>query len=242
MKNRINVSYCLFVLLLSMVLNVMGQTNNAEQQESYKSEVLPGAEVDRDYLKKEAEKLNFSESEPPKETPQEVPEKIPKVHSVKKKAPVALPVNLIYWFAFAVLAAGLVWLLFRLKSARTETDEADLGIHTEHGIDADRLKKLKIDQELELALQAKDIRMAVRVLFLKNLKLLMEKGWIYPALEKTNMEYVAELNGRPQQQDLLEVTRIFEWVWYGEADLSTEQFLGIKVAFDKVYQSIHQYR
>lgn len=239
MKTRRNVAYYLMVLFFITALNLTGQSSNAEVQESYRSEVLPGAEVDRDYLKKEADKLNFKESEPPKEKPKKTEEKIPEFKLPSKKVAPALPVNLIYWFAFAVLAVGLVLLLFRLKAASTETEESDLAIHTEQWIDANRLKKLKIDQELESALQAKDIRMAVRILFLKNLKLLMEKGWISPALEKTNMEYVAELKGRPQQQDLLEVTRIFEWVWYGEAHLSMEQYSGIKGEFDKVYHNIN---
>ncbi len=70
----------------------------------------------------------------------------------------------------------------------------------------------------------------------------MEKGWIEPAAQKTNMDYVRELNGREIQQDAQKTTFIFEYVWYGQAPLNTTVFAEYKSQFDQLSHRIQSIR
>lgn len=211
----------------------------SDAQEYYEREPLSGPSADPNWMKNEADKLNFDEETAPEPREKKRAREMPKSTVTPISTGGGVSAQLIYWIAFAALVVGLVLLLFKLGVTGSAENDEDLKIESET-IDADRLKRMRVDDELSLALQQQNLRLAIRVLFLKNLKLLMEKGWIYPAAEKTNMDYVRELVGRKQQGDFVHVTQIFEVVWYGDAHLDDTVFQRIKREFERTYDLINQ--
>lgn len=78
----------------------------------------------------------------------------------------------------------------------------------------------ELDAYLRNALQSGDLRLAVRIHFLKILKLLAETNKITLRKEKTNSDYVREYARTENPDEFRHITYFYELVWYGESHLS----------------------
>ena len=70
----------------------------------------------------------------------------------------------------------------------------------------------------------KDFRSAIRYRFLSVLKTLSDKDKITWMPEKTNQDYISELKEETSKKQLLDLTYIFDYVWYGEFSLSQSDY------------------
>lgn len=73
-----------------------------------------------------------------------------------------------------------------------------------------------------------DFRSAVRYQFLFVLKKLSDKKLISWNPEKTNKDYVAELNAPHLKDEFFQLSYIFDYVWYGEFSISEESYQKFK--------------
>ncbi len=69
-----------------------------------------------------------------------------------------------------------------------------------------------------------DFRSAIRYQFLLILKKLTDQNAISWHPEKTNQDYIAELQNQNLKNDFRELARIFEYIWYGEFPVSAEDY------------------
>ncbi|MEC5393723.1 DUF4129 domain-containing protein [Bergeyella sp. RCAD1439] len=69
-----------------------------------------------------------------------------------------------------------------------------------------------------------DFRRAVRYQFLYVLKKMTDRGVLEWMPDKTNRDYVEELAGHPKQRDFARLSRVFDYVWYGEFSLERSQY------------------
>jgi hypothetical protein len=60
---------------------------------------------------------------------------------------------------------------------------------------------------------------------------LNEKGFIKYELEKTNWTYVYELSQTDLNDDFVELTKYFDYIWYGEFALNEENYQMLKSKF-----------
>ena len=95
------------------------------------------------------------------------------------------------------------------------------------------------DEKIQKAIDANDHRMAVRYMYLKTLQLLNAKQWIQYHAEATNHEYVLQMNSRKQGSDFRFLTRIYDYVWYGEFALTAEQFDVVNNNFRHFYNTVN---
>lgn len=95
-----------------------------------------------------------------------------------------------------------------------------------------------LDEKLQQALRAGDHRLGVRYLFLKTLALLDSGGLIRFHIQATNQEYLRQLNGAVQEPRFRFLTEAYEFVWYGDFLLSSEQFDRLNHYFQDFYKSI----
>ena len=116
-----------------------------------------------------------------------------------------------------ILILVLVLLLIRVLGVRSNQKLKPLGTQMtaldraeEHLPSADLLSLL------EQALALKDYRSALRLHYLLALQELDAMGWIRHGKEKTNMAYVMELDGKEIQGEFRVLTRVSEFVWYGD--------------------------
>lgn len=88
----------------------------------------------------------------------------------------------------------------------------------------DDILTMDLDAEIAAAENAGEHRKAVRLQYLRSLKLLSERGRIAWAPSKTNIDYLSELRGGALETEFRRITRIFEYAWYGEMELSRDQY------------------
>jgi hypothetical protein len=82
-----------------------------------------------------------------------------------------------------------------------------------------------------------DYRMAVRYNYLYILQLMGEKGLVVLEPQKSDAHYQAELRGKPPASDFSTITLQYEYVWYGEFSLNTEQYQSIAAGYRKFIET-----
>jgi hypothetical protein len=102
----------------------------------------------------------------------------------------------------------------------------------------ENINELDLDAEIEAFLQQKNFRSATRFLYLKLLKLLSQKSLIEWSPEKTNHDYVNELNGSHYQPLFKQLSFIYEYVWYGHFDPDNSQFEPINENFQNTFNQL----
>jgi hypothetical protein len=99
-------------------------------------------------------------------------------------------------------------------------------------IASENIFDINYQREIEKAVNARDYRLAVRLMFLRLLKQLSQKKIIEYKQERTNLDYLSQLNSTGYYNDFFRLTRNYEYVWYGKFDVSRETFGVIKNQFE----------
>jgi hypothetical protein len=138
---------------------------------------------------------------------------------------------LIAFFLFVIYRIIVVNKLFLFYSAKKPkaTDSGD-------GVDID---DDNLDEKIQKAVADKDHRLAVRYMYLKALRLLNDKQWIRYHADGTNYEYVNQMSGHKLANDFGFLTRVYDYVWYGEFTLTEEQFDIVYKNFGHFYNNVN---
>jgi hypothetical protein len=144
--------------------------------------------------------------------------------------------RMLYWgLAFAVVLF-LLWKLFFSSSALFARNRK---IHPETAeVIEEEITLNQMDQLVEKAIRAKDYRLATRYLFLQTLTLLGEKELLLLAPQKTNYQYVRELDGKSYQDSFSALTLRYEYAWFGNFALVLSQFNEIHNGFKKFREQV----
>ncbi len=102
----------------------------------------------------------------------------------------------------------------------------------------ENIHEINFDDAIEDALQVKDYRLAVRLLYLRCLKQLSDKNIINWKIDKTNQTYLNEIGDLDQRRLFALVTRQFEYVWYGDFPVDIESFQTISNIFQDFKQQL----
>jgi hypothetical protein len=101
----------------------------------------------------------------------------------------------------------------------------------------ERLHETDLMRYLREALAQKDYAVATRLYYLQMLKDLSASGHIRWAKAKTNRSYMLELTNHKLHPQMLENTRMYETVWFGNTTLTEAGFKAIEPAFRDI---LHQ--
>jgi Domain of unknown function (DUF4129) len=88
----------------------------------------------------------------------------------------------------------------------------------------ENIHTMKFETELEKAIRLKNYRLALRIMYLESLKKLTDKGIIHWRPEKTNWEYVREINDNNLRTPFTEITNAYDYAWYGEFAIDESTF------------------
>jgi hypothetical protein len=145
--------------------------------------------------------------------------------------------NILFIVIVIAFIAIVIWYLasidirlFRKRSAPVETAE-------EEELSKD-IFSLEYDDEINKAVAAGNFRLAVRLMYLRTLTDLSEKGLISYTHEKTNSDYLSELSGTAYYKSFFRLTRDFDYTWYGKFELSTESFALVQKDFIQFKQAL----
>ncbi len=113
-----------------------------------------------------------------------------------------------------------------LFGKRTVTSPLAYSVSNEdiHGID--------FDVAIRQAIERRDFKTGVRLLYLQSLKQLADLGLIDWKINKTNVTYVHEIIDSHRQQDFRRLTNQFENNWYGDREIGETEFNAVWEQFN----------
>ncbi len=116
----------------------------------------------------------------------------------------------------------------KLRGAGMETEDISDNIFT-----------IDFETRINKALGEQNYRLATRLLFLKSLRAMTERGVINYGIDKTNMDYMFELGNTCYFKEFAQASRMYEYVWYGNFAIGQSQFLHIQQQIDQLTQKIN---
>jgi hypothetical protein len=138
-----------------------------------------------------------------------------------------------------VVAALALWLIWKAEFIKglfvpqsKNQDDLDYETLTEN------IHELNFGELLENARSQHNYRLAVRYLYLQTLKKMADAELISWQPNKTNRMYANELTSSPTRLSFQNITRQFEYVWYGERPIVESEFIEIQSEFTSFLTSI----
>jgi len=145
--------------------------------------------------------------------------------------------KLIWTIIIVSMIAVLIWFvassniqLFRKPSAAVPQLEEE--------VFSEDIFEVDFQKEISKAISQQNFRMAVRLFYLRTLRDLSQLSLIDYKHEKTNSEYLAQLAGTNYYREFFQLTRDFEYVWYGHFDLTSDDFQKVQNDFSKFREEL----
>lgn len=134
----------------------------------------------------------------------------------------------IYLIAKVILNKEGQWVFGKSTTKKVVTDE-DIERNLQH-VDFEKL--------LAATLQSGNQRLAIRYYYLWLLRKMSEKSIIDWNPEKTNSDYYYEIKNEGLRQDFSYVSYLYNYIWYGEFEITDTNFETIRDTFEKLLQSV----
>jgi hypothetical protein len=138
-------------------------------------------------------------------------------------------VQIIYWLLG--VAAVTFFVLKVIKMNRMNLFKSSSQSNTPYTIQDENIYTISFDEAIQQALQSGNYRLAIRLLYLQNLKMLADKNLIIWQPNKTDTDYLREIDKPGLKQSFKNITDIFEYAWYGNLSVAKDDFAGIQKEF-----------
>lgn len=137
--------------------------------------------------------------------------------------------KIFYW---ALGIGAVAFFIFKvIKMNRQSLFAADVKTQTAYNIASEDIHAIPFDVAIDEAVQNQNYRLAIRLLYLRNLKTLSDQLIIAWQPNKTNTAYVNEITDIALRNFFKDITNIFEYAWYGSREISKEDYDAIKDQF-----------
>lgn len=100
------------------------------------------------------------------------------------------------------------------------------------------INELDYNTAIQEAIDQKNYRKAIRLYYLKSLKFLADKEIIQWQKDKTNKDYALEVADSNYATEFNEITRLFDFVWYGEFPIDQTLFNQTEDKFQRFINSL----
>ena len=117
---------------------------------------------------------------------------------------------------------------------QAKKDDAYVSLSEEEHI----IKNEDIQELIRKALAERNFRLAVRYYYLFTLQLMTDKNLIDWQLQKTNDDYLKELKGTRLQEPFRTITRLYDYIWYGNFDLDEVKYMKAESAFVQLQKTL----
>jgi hypothetical protein len=121
--------------------------------------------------------------------------------------------------------------LFRRKDKVILSDE-------EMEAGTDNIFEINYQKEIDKAVGNGNYRLAVRLMFLRALRTLSEKNIIQYKPDRTNLDYLVQLQPTRHYVDFFRLTRNYEFSWWGLFDIDKEKFYLIRNDFENFHKKL----
>ncbi|WP_431135991.1 DUF4129 domain-containing protein [Psychroserpens mesophilus] len=147
--------------------------------------------------------------------------------------------NILPYLILAVLIFFLIRFFLKVNS-RTLITGQKKAAGFQFTEDEQIIKNEDINALIDNAISQKNYRLAIRYYYLLSLKYLAEKQVITWQQEKTNEDYITEIESETLKRNFRNITRIYDYVWYGEFNVDQLRFESLKIPFESLNTSIKQ--
>jgi hypothetical protein len=138
-----------------------------------------------------------------------------------------------------ILLIALAFIIFFLIRTNVVAARRIIKTQNEELENPENIFEINYQRELDKALKDKNYRLAVRLMFLRQLKVLSDKNIIQYKHERTNLDYLMQVHSSKYYKDFFRLTRNYEYVWYGKFELQPETFNVIRTEFENFDQSLN---
>ncbi len=134
------------------------------------------------------------------------------------------------YILIAVMVCAMIYIIF----SNVQVDKnLPVQEYKEIDLEEEHIEDVDVESEYEKALRLGDYRMALRMRFLMVLQQMSVNNDIDWKYEKTNRDYASELRGTALFSGFKTISGIFEWVWYGNYEITKEEFDHYSIAFNQ---------
>lgn len=160
-------------------------------------------------------------------------ELLDKLFSGKQSSSSAPSFSFLPYIIMAVAIGLLVFVIVKMAGLNIANifnrDPKNIAIPYSESLE--NIHQITFDEEIEKALNQRNYRLAIRLLYLSTLKQLNDANFIQWQVDKTNSAYVNELTDAERRQSFSVLTRQFEYVWYGDFPVDGPSFQNINTLF-----------
>lgn len=139
-------------------------------------------------------------------------------------------------FLMWLLVIGIVvYIIYRLAYVNGSFlfgKNKKLMIDTGQGQEEEDMATTNWETLLQQAMNNNDTRLAVRYRYMWLLQILQQAGLIQYRNDKTNYDYYTELNDTDYKQPFKQLSRLYEYAWYGNFALSATAYNDYLAHFD----------
>ena len=115
--------------------------------------------------------------------------------------------------------------LFRRKNKPIQSPEEELV--------TEDIFAINYQKEIDKAETSADYRLAIRLRFLRLLKVMAEKEIIQYKQDRTNLDYLLQLHPTGYYNNFFRITRNYEYSWYGKFEVAEGAYKIIRNDFDQ---------
>lgn len=103
---------------------------------------------------------------------------------------------------------------------------------------SENIHELNFDEMISKSLDDKNFRYAIRLTYLKLLKLLDSRGFINWRNDKTNREMINQIRHKQLNASLASITLEFENIWYGGLDIDEAGYKKYYSNYNEIFESL----
>ncbi|MBL7749939.1 MAG: DUF4129 domain-containing protein [Chitinophagaceae bacterium] len=144
--------------------------------------------------------------------------------------------NLLWILILLSFVGLLIWFLSQNGIGFFKNDQALVKGEAEGMQEEEDIFSIPYSYKIESAEKDGNYRLAVRYLFLQLLKGLSERGTILYKPDRTNLDYLMQLHGRPEYARFFQAMRHYEYVWYGQFSPLEGNYREIRQFFQDFYK------
>lgn len=104
--------------------------------------------------------------------------------------------------------------------------------------DEDIIQNQDIQQLIQQALQNNNYRLAIRYYYLFVLKKLSDLELINWESQKTNTDYIKELNDATLKDQFRIITKLYDYIWYGSFEVNEKSYQQAEKEFQSISNRI----
>lgn len=98
-------------------------------------------------------------------------------------------------------------------------------------VDEEVIQNSNLEELLNNAIQQKDFRLAIRYQYLITLKTLSVNNFISLDKDKTNSDYLLEIQTPQHRKEFSYLAYIYDYVWYGQFNITASDFTDLQQSF-----------